>query len=202
MMKIKKLPKVVILGYPNVGKSTLFNRILGQRKALVHSLPGMTRDLITGLARVENRQFLLVDSGGFADGQVDPISAKVRDKAWEAARTAEVIIFLVDGKRPLSPGEEELFLRLKKLNRPILVVINKIDSPEYEPDLSDFYRLGQKDLIVISAEHKLNLGYLKEKIVEQLPISIQESPEVDSSSRPLRIAIVGRINVGKSSLVN
>lgn len=201
-MKIKKLPRVVILGYPNVGKSTLFNRILGQKKALVHSLPGMTRDLITGVARVENREFLLVDTGGFADGQVDPITAKVRDKAWEAAGKANVLIFLVDGKRPLTPGEEELFVRLKKLNRPTLVVVNKIDTPESEPDLSDYYRLGEKELIAISAEHKLNLGYLKEKIVELLPVQPEESYESESSSRPLRIAIVGRINVGKSSLVN
>ncbi|MBC7362742.1 MAG: ribosome biogenesis GTPase Der [Candidatus Aminicenantes bacterium] len=201
-MKIKKLPRVVILGYPNVGKSTLFNRILGQRKALVHSLPGMTRDLITGVAKAENREFLLVDTGGFADGQLDPISAKVREKAWEAAKTGDVLVFLIDGKRPLTPGEEELFIELKKLNKPLLVVVNKMDNPELEPDLSDYYRLGQNELILISAEHKFNLGYLKEKIVELLPPLSSGASESEATEKPLKIAIVGRINVGKSSLVN
>lgn len=201
-MKSKKLPRVVILGYPNVGKSTLFNRLLGQKKALVHSLPGMTRDLITGVAGVDDREFLLVDTGGFADGQVDPISAKVRAKALEAARSADLLIFLLDGKRSLSSGEEELFLELKKLNRPLLVVVNKIDTPESEPDLSEYYRLGVDDLITISAEHKLNLEYLKEKVEEFLPVRPEEKQDSETATRPLKIAIVGRINVGKSSLVN
>lgn len=202
MMKIKKLPRVVILGYPNVGKSTLFNRILGQRKALVHSLPGMTRDLITGVAKVGNREFLLVDTGGFADGRVDPISAKVRGKAWEAARSSDVLIFLVDGKRLLTPGEEELFLRLKKLNKPLLVVVNKMDNPELEPDFSEYYRLGQDELILISAEHKYNLDCLNEKIVELLPPPSAGISNKEKTEKPLKIAIVGRINVGKSSLIN
>lgn len=201
-MKIKKLPRVVIIGYPNVGKSTLFNRLLGQKKALVHSLPGMTRDIITGIANIEGKEVLLTDTGGFADHQIDPFSHLVRQKAWEAARSADVLILLLDGKRQLVPAEEELFRELKKLNRPLLVVVNKIDNPEFEPDLSEFYRLGQEELIQISAEHKLNLGYLKEKILEALPQT--SSPAADSSreEKPLKIAIVGRINVGKSSLVN
>jgi|YNPBryunderm2012_1023409.scaffolds.fasta_scaffold00005_45 GTP-binding protein len=201
-MKLKKLPRVVILGYPNVGKSTLFNRLLGQKKALVHSLPGMTRDLIEGVARVNRREFLLIDTGGFADGRVDPISIKVREKAMEAARAGDVLIFLVDGKRTLTAGEEELFLELKKLDRPLLVVVNKMDNPELEPDLSEFYRLGVSELITISAEHKINLEYLKEKILELLPPGAEVVEEAETASRPLKIAIVGRINVGKSSLVN
>ncbi|MCR4396929.1 MAG: GTP-binding protein, partial [Candidatus Saccharicenans sp.] len=180
-MKVKKLPRVVIVGYPNTGKSTLFNRLLGQRKALVHSLPGMTRDLITGTARVEQREFLLVDTGGFADGRLEPISAQVRAKALEAARTADLLIFLLDGKRTLTAGEEELFLEMKKNNRPLLAVVNKIDTPEAEPDLSEFYRLGVQDLITISAEHKLNLEYLKEKIIEKLPPAPDREPEPETT---------------------
>lgn len=201
-MKNKKLPRVVILGYPNAGKSTLFNRLLGQKKALVHSLPGMTRDLITGVARIDDREFLLVDTGGFADGQVDPISSIVKAKALEAARSADLLIFLLDGQRSLTAGEEELFLEIKKYNRPLLPVVNKVDRPESDPDLSDYYRLGVKDFITISAEHKLNLEYLKEKIREMLPAGPGESRAAGPSSKPLKIAIVGRINVGKSSLVN
>ncbi|MGB9836411.1 MAG: ribosome biogenesis GTPase Der [Candidatus Saccharicenans sp.] len=201
-MKIKKLPRVVIIGYPNVGKSTLFNRLLGQKKALVHSLPGMTRDIITGIAKIEEREVLLTDTGGFADHQIDPFSHLVRQKAWEAARSADVLILLLDGKRQLVPAEEELFRELKKLNRPLLVVVNKIDNPEFEPDLSEFYRLGQEELIQISAEHKLNLGYLKEKILEALPQTSSPAAGPSGEEKPLKIAIVGRINVGKSSLVN
>jgi len=201
-MKIKKLPRVVIIGYPNVGKSTLFNRLLGQKKALVHSLPGMTRDIITGVARIENREVMLVDTGGFADREIDPFSQQVKQKAWEAARTGDVLILLLDAKRPLVPAEEELFRELKKLNKPLLVVVNKIDNPEIEPDLSEFYRLGQDELIQISAEHKLNIGYLKEKIVELLPKSSATAEIAAETEKPLKIAIVGRINVGKSSLVN
>ena len=202
MTRIKKLPRVVILGYPNVGKSTLFNRLLGQRKALVHSLPGMTRDLVTGVVKQSGREYLLVDTGGFVAGETDPISVRVRDKAWEAARTGDVLIFMVDGLRPLSSGEEELFVQLKKLNRPVIVAVNKIDTPQSQPDLSDFYRLGQTDFLTISAEHKINIDLLKEKIQELLP----ERPEVETAENDgdsiLRIAIVGRINVGKSSIIN
>ncbi|HEK86264.1 MAG TPA: ribosome biogenesis GTPase Der [Candidatus Aminicenantes bacterium] len=202
------MPRVVILGFPNVGKSTLFNRLLGQRKALVHSLPGMTRDLITGIATVEGKEYLLIDTGGFADEQADPLLAKVREKAWEAAQKGDILIFLIDGKRSLTPGEEKLFIELKKLNKHLLVVVNKVDNPELEPDLSDYYRLGSDELILISAEHKINLGYLQGKIAELLPQAPGElkdeerTVKIEPAERPLKIAIVGRVNVGKSSLVN
>ncbi|NMC65464.1 MAG: ribosome biogenesis GTPase Der, partial [Acidobacteria bacterium] len=202
MTSLKKLPRVVILGYPNVGKSTLFNRLLGQRKALVHSLPGMTRDLLTGVVRQSGHEYLLVDTGGFTAGETDPISIKVREKALEAARTGDVLIFLADGQRPLSRGEEELFIQLKKLNRPVLLVVNKIDSPQSQVDLSDFYRLGQPDLLTISAEHKVNLDWLRERILELLPVRPGSGEFEQSDENILKIAIVGRINVGKSSLIN
>jgi GTP-binding protein len=202
MTRINKLPQVVILGYPNVGKSTLFNRLLGQHKALVHSLPGMTRDLVTGVVKQGGREYLLVDTGGFAGDEKDPISIRVRDKALEAARTGDVLIFLADGQRSLSRGEEELFIQLKKLNRPVLVVVNKIDSLHRQPDLSDFYRLGQEELLTISAEHKINLDLLQEKILALLPARPEVKKDKASEENILRIAIVGRINVGKSSLIN
>ncbi len=201
-MKIKKLPEVVIIGYPNVGKSTLFNRLIGQRKALVHSLPGMTRDLITGIAKVATREFLMVDTGGLAIDQSDWFSFRISEKVREAARSAEILIFMIDGKRALSAGEKDLYLELKKLNKPLLVVVNKIDNPEFEPDLSEYYRLGTNDLITISAEHKLNLEYLKERIIQLLPARSFRAEEAEIIARPLKIAIVGRINVGKSSLIN
>ncbi|UCE43330.1 MAG: ribosome biogenesis GTPase Der [Candidatus Aminicenantes bacterium] len=190
--------KVAIVGFPNVGKSTLFNRLLKQKKSLVHSLPGMTRDQIPAFCRLAKKSFILIDTGGFFDSQGDPFSAQVKQKAWEASQIAEVLLFVLDGKRGMTPGEEELFFSLKKMDKPIFVVINKIDTPREEDQIGDFYRLGKEEIIPISAEHNRNLGYLEERIIEILPDSADEDKETEL----LKIAIVGRINVGKSSVVN
>jgi GTP-binding protein len=196
---VKNLPRVAIVGFPNVGKSTLFNRILGKRKALIHSLPGMTRDSLAAPCVVEGRSFLLVDTGGLFGVRDEPLSEKVRERAWEEARAADLILFVLDGKRDIAPAEEELYISLKKLGRPILVVVNKIDSPGREETMTaEFYRLGEKNLLFVSAEHKHNIGLLEEALVSALPAS----SSVREEKEPLRIAIVGRINVGKSSLVN
>lgn len=190
--------KVAIVGFPNVGKSTLFNRLLKQKRSLVHSLPGMTRDQIPSVCRLAGKSFVLVDTGGFFDSQGDPFSSQVKQKAWEASRSANVLLFVMDGKRGLTPGEEELFFSLKKMDKPILVVINKIDTPREEETVGDFYRLGEAEIIPISAEHKRNLNYLEERLVSLIPSSDREEKE----TQQLHIAIVGRINVGKSSVVN
>ncbi len=195
---MKEPIKVVIVGFPNVGKSTIFNRLLKEKKSLVHSLPGMTRDQVPALCRLAEKQFVLIDTGGFFDFREDPFSLQVKQKAWEASQSADVLLFVCDGKRGLSPGEEELFVSLRKMNKPILIVINKIDSPNEEEQIGDFYRLGKEELIPISAEHKRNLDYLEERLFDSLPISATG----DAETQALRIAIVGRINVGKSSLVN
>jgi GTP-binding protein len=195
---MKKQINVVIVGFPNVGKSTLFNRLLKQKKSLVHSQPGMTRDQVPALCRLEDKSFYLIDTGGFFDAQEDPFSSQVLQKAWDASQSSDVLIFLLDGKRGLLPGEEELFFSLKKLDKPIFVVINKIDTPGEEDRIGDFYRLGEEEIIPISAEHKRNLDYLEERLLSVLPAQVDKDTETD----PLQIAIVGRINVGKSSLVN
>lgn len=195
---MKKPIKVAIIGFPNVGKSTLFNCLLKQKRALVHSLPGMTRDQIPAFCRLAKKSFILIDTGGFFDFQGDPFSSQVKQKAWEASQMADVLLFVLDGKGGLTPGEEELFFSLKKMDKPIFVVINKIDTPREEDQIGDFYRLGEEEIIPISAEHKRNLGYLEERIIDILPSSADTSIE----TKPLQIAIVGRINVGKSSIVN
>jgi GTP-binding protein len=195
---MKKPIKVVIVGFPNVGKSSIFNRLLREKKSLVHSLPGMTRDQVPALCQLDKKKFVLIDTGGFFDFQEDPFSLQVKQKALEASQSADVLLFVCDGKRGLSPGEEELFVSLRKMNKPILIVINKIDSPNEEELIGDFYRLGEKNLITISAEHKRNLDYLEKCLFDSLPAS----SEGDAEEQALRIAIVGRINVGKSSLVN
>jgi GTP-binding protein len=196
---LKKLPRVVIVGFPNVGKSTLFNRILGKKKSLVHSLPGMTRDSLAVPCTVGGRSFLLVDTGGLFGVEDEPLSAKVRDRAWAEAGTADLVLFVLDGKRDMAPAEEELYIALKKLGKPVLVVVNKVDSPVQEETMTaEYYRLGQKDILFVSAEHKLNIGLLEEALVSALP----EGEPAAEEQEPLRIAIVGRTNVGKSSIVN
>lgn len=195
---MKKLPKVAIVGFPNVGKSTLFNRLLKEKKSLVHSLPGMTRDQVSSVCTLKDRRLVLTDTGGYSDSLEEPLSSLVKDRAREAADKANVLLFVLDGKRDLLPSEEELYVALKKLNKPILVVVNKVDSPSAEAGLGDFYRLGEKNILAVSAEHKRNLEDLEEALVEALPSPVLTMEE----TKPLRIAIVGRINVGKSSLIN
>jgi GTP-binding protein len=171
---MKKQIKVAIVGFPNVGKSTLFNRLLKQKKSLVHSLPGMTRDQVPALCRLADKSFFLIDTGGFFDSQEDPFSIQVKQKAWEASQSADILLFVLDGKRGLLPGEEELFFSLKKLDKPIFIVINKIDSTREEDQIGDF------------------------RLFSILPSQVEK----DTGIKPLQIAIVGRINVGKSSIVN
>ena len=195
---MKKLTKVAVIGFPNVGKSTLFNRLLKEKKSLVHNLPGMTRDQVSALCILEEKKFVLVDTGGFFDTDEDPLTSQIKKKAWEASQEANLLLFVLDGKRELLPAEEELFLSLKRLNKPILVVVNKIDSASEEEKIGDYYRLGEEKIYAVSAEHKRHLEDLESGILEVLPSAIPEREEL----QPLNIAVVGRINVGKSSIIN
>jgi GTP-binding protein len=196
---MSRLPQVVLVGFPNVGKSSLFNRLVRQKKSLVHNLPGMTRDAVSAVCRVQDRSFVLTDTGGFLDSPDEPLSTEVRKKAWETARRADVILFVLDGRRDLLPGEEDLFRSLRKLDRPLLVVVNKIDGPGQEDAAGEFFRLGADELFLVSAEHKRNIEALGEGLAALLP---EAAGEEEEPAPALRLAIVGRINVGKSSLVN
>jgi len=191
--------QAVIVGYPNAGKSTLFNRLLRQKRSLVHSLPGMTRDRIAAPCVLHGKRFELVDTGGFFDYQAEPLSSQVKKMAWEAAKTADVLILLLDGRRGLAPAETDLYRSLKKMGKPLLVAVNKVDTPAIEQSLGEYYALGEERLFFVSAEHAHGFSDLEESIAAALP---EAEPEAGEETPALRIAIIGRINVGKSSLVN
>ncbi len=190
-------PKVVIVGFPNVGKSTLFNRLAGKKTAIVHRLPGMTRDCVSALCQQGGKSFFLVDTGGFFDSLADPLADKIKEKAWDAASEARLILYVLDGRRGLLPSEQELYASLKKLGKPLFIVVNKIDSAELEAAAGDFYRLGSKQIFFISAEHRRNLEGLEEAILAEIPAMPGEEKQA-----VLHLAIIGRTNVGKSSLIN
>jgi len=201
---VARKPQVVIVGFPNAGKSTLFNRLLGRRKALVHALPGMTRDRVSAPAVLEGRPVELVDTGGFLDAASDPLSSEVKAKAWDAARAADVLVLVLDAQRGLLPAEEDLYQSLRKLGRPLVVAVNKVDSERGLPLLGEYYRLGAPRLFFISAEHRLRLDELEAGVAASLPAPAPGGPEAAESeeSPPLSVAIIGRTNVGKSSLAN
>jgi len=196
------MPQVVIVGFPNAGKSTLFNRLIRKRKALVHSLPGMTRDRVSAPRVLDGKPFELVDTGGFVDSASEPLSVQVKKAAWKSAQAGDIILLTLDGRRGLIPAEEDLFRDLNKLGKPLFAVVNKIDSEALEPLSGDYYRLGAEKLFFVSAEHNLGISALEEAIADALPAAAPgESAEPDGS-KPLKIAVIGRTNVGKSSLAN
>lgn len=196
---MKSLPQVVIVGFPNVGKSTLFNRLVGRKVSLVHTLPGMTRDAVSALGELDGKRFILTDTGGIFDASEASLAEAISGRAWEAARKADVILLVLDGKRDLSPAEEELHVSLRRLGKPLLVVLNKIDSEVGEGALGDWHnRLKADPLLAVSAEHKRNLDDLERTLAGYLSGPVQEKETL----RALRVAIIGRTNVGKSSLIN
>jgi len=190
-------PIVAIVGRPNVGKSTLFNRITGGRTAIVESVPGVTRDRIYGDAEWLDKWFSIIDTGGI-DFQDDVITRQVRQQALVAVDEADVIIFVVDGREGLTGVDEEIASILRRSSKPVVLCVNKVESTEQAWEASvDFYALGLGEPILVSAAHGRNIGDLLDAVVEHFPADADVT-EDDS----LKVAIVGRPNVGKSSLVN
>ncbi|MDN5345309.1 MAG: GTPase [Clostridia bacterium] len=190
-------PVVAIVGRPNVGKSTLFNRITGTRVAIVEDTPGVTRDRLYREAEWCGRQFTLVDTGGIAAWTDDPLVARVKEQAGQALREADVILFVVDARAGLTADDEEVASLLRRSGRPVILVANKVEDFS-DPSLHhEFFRLGLGEPFPISAIHGLNVGDLLDRVVEHLP----EAADAEDKSA-LKVAVVGRPNVGKSSLVN
>jgi len=192
-----KMHKVVIVGRPNVGKSSLFNRLLGKRSAVVADVPGVTRDLKEGVVETEKGRFLLVDTGGLWSG--DRWEKKIQEKVDKALEDAEVVLFAVDGRAELTSADHEVAEYLRKKGKPVILVATKVDDPKHEAYLGPLYALGFGDPIPTSSEHARGLDDLLEAIWQKLPVKqIDTEPEVAA----IRLAIVGRPNAGKSSLLN
>ncbi len=192
------IPIVAIVGRPNVGKSTLFNRLIGQRKALVLDEPGITRDRNYGRAEHFGRTFTVIDTGGFDPESDEGMLPLMREQAQLAVEEADVTLFLVDGRSGLTTVDEQVHAVLRQSKKPVLVCVNKIDGHKQSDDVMEFYALGVDELWPISAEHSAGVADLLEKIVNVLPPA--EFDEDDEHR--IRIAVVGRPNAGKSTLIN
>lgn len=191
-------PVVAIVGRPNVGKSALFNRIAGGRLAIVEGEPGITRDRIYAESQWLARSFILIDTGGIDFDDTDNIVVEVRRQAEIAIDEADVILFVVDARTGITADDEEIANLLRRTKKPVLVVANKVDSPNLESSIYEFYQLGLGDPIGIAAEHNRNTGDLLDEIVAHFPPNGDKDYDEDA----IRVAVIGRPNVGKSSLVN
>ena len=190
-------PLVAIVGRPNVGKSTLFNRLIGRRLAIVEDTPGVTRDRIYADAEWLNYTFTLIDTGGIEPESEDIIAKQMRRQAELAIETADVILFLTDGREGLTAADEEVAAMLRRSHKPVVLAVNKLDAPKFHEAVYDFYALGLGDPIIISAGQGIGLGDMLDAVCAGFPKDGKEPEE-----HPLNIAVVGKPNVGKSSLVN
>ncbi len=191
-------PIVAVVGRPNVGKSTLFNKIVGSRVAIVEDTPGVTRDRIYAEAEWNGIPFILIDTGGIEPDSDDVILSQIKEQAQIAIDMADVIVFVTDGRAGLTSADREVGEMLMRTGRNVILTVNKIDTPKLTDDFYDFYELGLGEPVPVSASNMLNLGDLLDMIVSEFPKDSVEEAEEDD----IRIAVIGKPNVGKSSLIN
>lgn len=217
-MPPKRLPSVVLVGRPNVGKSTLFNRLTGTRRAIVTPIPGTTRDVLTHPVVWQDLGFELTDTGGMFGASADPLHELVFERGQRALASADIVVFVVDGREGLVPGDEEIAGTLRGRGMPVLLAVNKTDDTRARSGTLELYRLGFDPIIEISAEHGQGVGDLLDEVTKRLPRAVRlrdrdtgEAAVVEEDGRPVHerspetetsVAIVGRPNAGKSSLVN
>lgn len=194
-------PIVAIVGRPNVGKSTFFNRITKTKKALVDDFPGVTRDRNYGDASWNDIEFTLVDTGGFADQGKNDFVNEIRLQVHQAIEDADVVVLVLDGKEGISPFDTDLIKILRAAKKPVFYTINKIDGVEREDSIYDFYSLGIEGLFPISAEHGYGINDFLDNLVSVLPKPVSD-PFANITGDRIRLSVVGRPNVGKSSLIN
>lgn len=192
-------PIVAIVGRPNVGKSTLFNNLVGDRIAIVDDMPGVTRDRLYRETEWNGVEFVVVDTGGLEPRNNEFMMTKIKEQAEVAMNEADVILFVVDGKSGVNPLDEEIAYILRKKQKPIILCVNKIDNfLQQQDDVYDFWGLGFEHLIPVSGAHKVNLGDMLDMVTEMIEkIDLPEEEE-----DVLKLAIIGKPNAGKSSLVN
>jgi GTP-binding protein len=208
----EKLPTIAIVGRPNVGKSTLFNRLIGSRRSIVGDEPGITRDRLYGRALWNGRELKLIDTGGIIPEEKELIPTEIYRQAKVALKEADVAVMVVDGRTELASPDMELARLLLRSGKPLLLAVNKIDSPKLEPTVEDFRRLGIRNVIAVSAEHGNGIGELLDAALQLVsPASgdsgeatdaAEESPADAAAVEETKIAIIGRPNVGKSTLLN
>ncbi|ALS22698.1 MULTISPECIES: ribosome biogenesis GTPase Der [Paenibacillus] len=191
-------PIVAIVGRPNVGKSTIFNRIIGDKLAIVEDKPGVTRDRLYGTGEWLNREFSVIDTGGIEIDGEDHILRSVRAQAELAIEEADVIIFMVDAKAGITPADSEVAELLFRAKKPVVVAVNKVDNLQRMDDIYEFYSLGFGEVVGISGSHGTGIGDLLEEVTKHFPDTSDEEYGEDV----IRVALIGRPNVGKSSLVN
>lgn len=193
-----RLPTVVIVGRPNVGKSTLFNRLVGERVAVVEDTPGVTRDRLYGEMTWRGRRFTIVDTGGILFAETDPLSEQIRIQAEVALAEADVVLFMADVEAGVHPDDIDLANRLRGFEKPVYIIVNKADNARREQDAGEFYSLGLGEVFPLSSLHGRGVADLLDEVLPHLP----EKPADEEGKEEIRLAIVGRPNVGKSSLVN
>ncbi len=189
-------PVIALVGQPNVGKSTLFNRLTRSRDALVDDQPGITRDRIYGNARYNDKSFIIIDTGGLDDGN-DPLQSIMSKQSWDAADEADAVIFLVDGRAGLSSLDDRILVRLRKLGKRVSLAVNKTEGLVTDPLMSDFYALGLGEPLPISSAHGQGVSHLISRVLEDFP----EEDEKSENTGPV-ISVIGRPNAGKSTLIN
>ncbi|MEK6193278.1 MAG: ribosome biogenesis GTPase Der [Deltaproteobacteria bacterium] len=193
-------PVVAVIGRPNVGKSTFFNRVTRTRAALVENFPGVTRDRIYGDAQWNDVDFTLVDTGGFTEAG-DEFNPQIKFQIEQALQDADVIVVMLDGKAGISPFDSDIINMLRSVTKPVLFAVNKIDGIEQEDRLYEFYSIGVEDLYPLSAEHSYGINDFLDHLVEALSDIIAGQAR-EESEESVKVAVVGRPNVGKSSLIN
>ena len=207
MAEEEQLPTVVIVGRPNVGKSTLFNAILGDRRSIVGDEPGITRDRIYGETEYRGKRFGLIDTGGIIPNDQELIPSQILKQARVALDMASHILYVIDGRTEITAADRDLAKLLRPLNKPLTLVVNKIDAKARENLVHEFYSLGLGDPVAVSAEHKLGITELLDKVTAPFPKedateSDEDAAEEAAKERRIKIAIIGRPNVGKSTLLN
>ena len=193
------LPVLAIVGRPNVGKSTLFNQITKRRDALVHDMPGVTRDRQYGDAQHLEKHFIVIDTGGVGEEDADDVESLMAGQSWLAAEEADCVLFLVDAKAGITPVDDVVVKQLRRLKKPLYLVANKIDGVDLDVSLSEFYSLGLGDPIPVAAAHNRGIKSLLDIVIGDFP---EQTETALPESKGIKMAVIGKPNVGKSTLVN